>query len=357
MKKTFLEYLAESAEGPRIPHPEDSIFDGSAEAKKYLGALKEVAANPTEISIKWDGGIALFFGRMQDGRFFITDKYMPAKGVYPTSPNQWIEYDQSRGANREDLYGKINGIWKGLEQSVGSTIGTFKGDLMHYGVLQPVDGNFIFRPTTVEYRFPVDSQLGKIMQGKVGVIVVHQFNGKPWDGKSGLANVGNVAILGPKAGLAFSISLPSSLTIESDRLISSAGPAIDDFLAGLSTTAKNAIKTYFNKRITKQTNQDIKQWLGQNISRKQYDFLVGTDDTRGYLVEKKPAFDQLIHVWNSLYKLKTNLVGQLEKQVKGFQQYVHGQPGGEGFVFPSSIGLIKLVDREIFGSAHFAKND
>lgn len=357
MKKTFLDYLVESTEGPRIPHPEDSIFDGSAEAKKYLNALKEVASNPTEVSIKWDGGIALFFGRMEDGRFFITDKYMPAKGVYPTSPEQWVEYDQKRGANRADLYEKINGIWKGLERSVGNTVGTFKGDLMHYGVLQPIDGNFVFRPTTVEYRFPVDSQLGKIMQGKVGVIVVHQYNGQPWDGKSGLANVSNVAILGPKAGLSFAISSPSSLIIDADKLVSAAGAQVDDFLAGLSSTAKNAIKTYFNKRITKQTNQDIKQWLVQNVSKKQYDFLIGTDATQGYLVEKKPAFDQLIHVWNALYKLKANLVGQLEQQIKGFQQYVNGRPGGEGFVFPSSIGLVKLVDREAFGSAHFAKNN
>ena len=190
MKKSFLEYLAESAEGPRIPHPEDSIFDGIDSAKKYLSALKEVAANSSEVSIKWDGGIALFFGRARDGRFFIADKYMPAKGVYPTSPEQWVEYDKKRGANRNDLYEKINGIWKGLERSVGNTVGTFKGDLMHYGILQPVDGRFVFKPTTVEYRVPVDSTIGKLMQGKIGVIVVHQINGKPWDGISGLSNAG-----------------------------------------------------------------------------------------------------------------------------------------------------------------------
>lgn len=357
MKKSFLEYLAESAEGPRIPHPEDSIFDGSAAAKKYLKALKEVSDNSSALSIKWDGGIALFFGRTQDGRFFIADKYMPAKGVYPTSPNQWIEYDQKRGANRDDLYEKINGIWKGLESAVGNTVGIFKGDLMHYGVLNPINNRFIFKPTTVEYRIPVDSSIGKAIQGKIGIIVVHQFNGKPWDGTSGLSNVGNVAILGPKAGLDFTVTMPSSAVIEADRLISSSAVQIDDFLSGLSSVAKSAIKTYFNKRITQQTNENIKDWLLKNTSKKQYDFLIGNENQTGYLAEKKQAFDQLIHVWNSLYKLKMNLVHQLEKQIKGFEQYINGKAGGEGFVFNSSIGLIKLVDREVFGGAHFAKTD
>ena len=45
---------------------------------------------------------------------------------------------------------------------------------------------------------------------------------------------------------------------------------------------------------------------------------------------------------------------QLEKQVKGFSQTIQGQPGGEGFVVPTSAGLVKLVNRAQFGGAHFA---
>jgi len=52
MKLDFLDYIFEAGEGPRIPHPEDSIFAGSASATKSIGALKEIIANPGAGSIK-----------------------------------------------------------------------------------------------------------------------------------------------------------------------------------------------------------------------------------------------------------------------------------------------------------------
>jgi hypothetical protein len=46
----------------------------------------------------------------------------------------------------------------------------------------------------------------------------------------------------------------------------------------------------------------------------------------------------------------------LEKQVKGFTQEVNGQPQGEGFVANTpSAGIVKLVNRGVFGQAHFNK--
>lgn len=361
MKKTFTEYLVEAAEGPRIPHPEDSIFDGSSTAVKHLAALRQVITNPSGVSIKWDGGIALIFGRNDQGVFVLADKYMPTKGVYPTSPDQWVEYDRARGANRQDLYEKINGIWAGLEQSVGTTKGLFKGDLMHYGVLEPIAGNYIFKPTTVEYHVPVNSPLGNLISGKIGIIVVHQYNGMPWDGKSGITNRGNVAVIDPKAGINFQLSNPADLVMAAERSLAAKGKLVDQFLSGIDKVAREAIKTYFNKRITKQTQDDIDVWLSnpKNISGKQYKALIagseGGESPSGYLVKNKDAYTALVDIWNNIYRLKTNLVSQLEQQVKGFKQYINGQVGGEGFVFPSQFGLIKLVDREVFGAAHFSK--
>lgn len=355
--KKFYEYLAEAAEGPRIPHPEDSIFSGSAEAAKYLAALNEVMQNPQKSSIKWDGGIALYFGRDQQGQFFVTDKYMPAKGVYPTSPEGWIEYDRARGADRTDLYDKIKTIWSGLEAAVGNTTGTFKGDLMSVGQLQPVDGKFVFVPTTVEYRIPVDSQLGKLIAGKVGVVVVHKYQDRPWDGRTGLTNAGNVAILPPAADLTFKLTdvpaLSASARQAADTL-KSQGNQVDQFLQGIPGVARVALQTYTNKYITGQTKDSVDVWLRNNISDKQFQFLVG-DDNNGYLVQNKAGLNALFNVWNAMYQYKVNLVNQFESQIQGFEQYINGQPGGEGFVFPSSHGLIKLVNRQQFGGAHFAK--
>ena len=299
MKLDFLDYIFEAGEGPRIPHPEDSIFAGSASATKYIGALKEIIAKPGAGSIKWDGGIALFFGRNTAGQFVCADKYMPAKGVYPTSPQAWVEYDRQRGADRSDLYAKIELIWAGLEAAVGSTQGLFKGDLMWTGVLEPIEGKYIFKPTTVEYRIPVAGALGKLIAGKVGGIVVHQFNDAPWDGKTGLTNAGNVAVLTPTAGITFSLKNPVKLVSDAEKAVASQGKLADDFLAGLAGTVKSAIQTYMNKKITKQTNDELVQWLPSNVSNKQVQLLIGANND-GYLMQNEAGLTAVFAIWFQL---------------------------------------------------------
>ena len=339
------------AAGPRIPHPEDAIFDGSAEAKKYLNALKQAIANPGTGSIKWDGGIALYFGRLPDGTFTIKDKYMP-DNVNPTSPQDWVTYDLNRGKNRDDLYDKIKLIWNGLERAVGNIVGLFKGDLMSVGQLRPIDGYYVFSPTTVEYRVPVDSELGKLIGGKVGILVAHEFDGAPWNGEPAL-NPSNVAVITPKAGVNFTLKVPKALVSSAEQALAKYGNLADEFLNGLSNVARDAIRKYTNHKITKQTNDTLPEWLSKNISGKQYQFLIGNND--GYLVQNKQGLDAVINIWNAIYKLKANLAQQLESQVTGFEQWTGGKQEGEGFVFPTSAGLVKIVNREGFGAAHFNK--
>lgn len=350
--KQFRDYLVEAAEGPRIPHPEDSIFDGSASAANYVQALQGIAANPTNVTIKWDGMIALYFGRDAQGNFFIADKYMPAKGVFPTNPKQWQDYDASRGAVRADLYQKINLIWPGLEKAVGQTIGTFKGDLMFVGPLQPINDQYIFKPVTVEYRVPVNSDLGRLIRGRRALIVVHTFQNAPFNGR-GLTSNEEVAIIPPNAGIKFSVKNPVNLSNAASAAIAKYGASIDKFLAGLPNVAKEAIKKYVMHVKIGKTTMPINEWLRANVSNKQYNFLVG-DDQNGYLNQYKNDLAALFKTWNAISAFKENLAQQLETQVKGFQQLVNGQPQGEGFVIPTRFGLVKLVQRAGFTAAHFA---
>jgi hypothetical protein len=338
--------------GPRIPHPEDAIFDGSSEAKKYLEALKQAIADPKSGSIKWDGGIALFFGRLADGTFVVTDKYMPDKGMFPKSPQEWIQYDQSRGANRADLYDKIKLIWPGLEQAVGNTKGLFKGDLLFTGRLKPIKGYYVFAPVTVEYRVPVSSDMGRMLKDKVGAVVVHQFNDKPWSGSPPLKST-SVALIEPKAGIDFNIKKPTKLIQNAEQAINKYGSLADRFFESLPKTVKDAIKKFANHQITKQTTDTLLPWLEKNTSAKQYEFLVGNND--GYLIKNKAGLDAVFAIWNAIYQLKLNIAQQLEPQVQGFEQWTGGKPEGEGFVFPTNAGLVKIVNREGFGAAHFNK--
>ncbi len=350
--KTYREYLVEAQEGPRIPHPEDSIFISSAAAKRYVGALQDLAVNPRNISIKWDGAIALIFGRDEQGQFFIADKYMPAKNVYPKNPNEWRAYDQARGANRADLYAKIAGIWPGLEQAVGKEIATYKGDMMFYGPLEPINNEFVFRPVTVEYHVPVNSPLGRQIAGRISLIVVHQRNDVPWNGR-GLTGNQQVAIIPPTAGIEFSLRNPIALSRAAESTLAQFGPVVDQFLSGMSNVAREALQKYIAHRKIGKTGLKLSDWLRENVSNKQYQLLIG-DGRSGYLLENKQGLDALFKIWNAISAFKENLAQQLETQVTGFQQYVAGQPQGEGFVIPTGMGLIKLVQRGGFTAAHFS---
>ncbi len=359
MVKRFSDYLAEAiGDGPRIPHPEDAILQGSSKAMQYARALGEIVQNPERATIKWDGGIALYFGRNQQGQFFMTDKYMPAKGVYPTSPQGWQEYDAARGANRADLYTKIETIWPGLEKSVGQTSGVFKGDLMMVdpGGLKPNGSGFVFSPTTVTYTVPTNSYLGKLMQNKVALIVVHEFDGQPWDGETGLKNISNVAVIPPNVNLKF--GLPGSsellkLIRSAETLIGVHGKQADSFLSGLDNVALGLLGKYLNQIRTQQTKDTINHWLQINANKKQYNNLVG-DGESGYMSKNKAGLESLYQIWNSVFKAKVAIVNAFESQVQGFDQKTSAGPGGEGIVFPTSYGLVKLINPN-FGIAHFAK--
>lgn len=373
MKLDFIDTLLteDAAGGARIPHPEDAIFSGLPEAQKYLAGIKEVIANPQTNTVKWDGFIALFFGYAPTGEFFINDKYMP-EGFFAKSAADWERYDTQIKASknpRTDLYPKLDAIWEGLRVSVTAKA-IFKGDLMAIGDdMVPKGGKYVFKGVTVTYKIPTNSPAGIAMEDKAGMIVVHSMNGTPWDGVTGLANKGNVAILGPmglpagQKAAPFKLNEPTKLLKSADATLKTSGPEAEKFLMGLDGVSRAKIQTYFNKKITKQTNAVLDAWLkdpASNTKPPTLKKLAGYIDPKtgepvtGYLENNKAGFDALAKVWNSMYELKNNLAGQLEKQVKGFTQEVNGQPQGEGFVANTpSAGIVKLVNRGVFGGAHF----
>jgi hypothetical protein len=282
---------------------------------------------------------------------------MPAKGVYPTSPQGWRDYDNNRGANRTNLYDKIEALWPGLEASVGNTTGIFKGDLMADGEeMIPKNNNFVFKPTTVTYTVPTQSYLGRLMTNKVALIVVHEFAGKPWDGKTGLANVSNVAVTPPNVNLDFSLPKDNALLSEVvgiQSIISQYGSVADEFIAGLDNVAKKLLGTYLNHVRTQQTKDTINVWLKTHANNKQYQNLVG-DGENGYMAKNKQGLDAVYKIWQSIFKTKIDIYNSFESQVQGFSQSTAAGAGGEGIVFPTSLGLIKLINPN-FGKAHFAK--
>lgn len=361
MKLDFLNSILKEERTGAQPHPEDSIFDGSAAVQQALDSLFYVIKNPGSITIKWDGFPALIFGRLPDGRFTVQDKYMFDNQIFADSPQAWQEYDskKSSGKLRPDLYQKLERIWSPLEQAVGNSTGFFWGDLLWSQMLSPVNGMYIFKPNVVEYRIPAKTTLGQQIGRSVGGIVVHQYfadsRARPqqWNGQ-GLNTTGLITILTPNAGIKFKLNDPVQLTKVAKAAVNQYSRLVETFLGGMDGVARQALQKYMNKRITGQTNEELVDWLKNNVSGKQYKTLVG-ENYSGYLYRNQKGLTALFTVWNSIYALKVNLAQQLEQQVQGIESWIGGQKQGEGFVFNTPSGLVKLVQRGTFGQALFSK--
>lgn len=368
MALEFIQQLTESITG-RTPHPEDAIFDGSQSAANHLSALISLVENPDDVTIKWDGYPALIFGRLSDGSIGIGDKYMFDKGVLVRNADEWLNYDSQKlaGGLRGNLYDAVAPLWAGLDRAVRSS-GFFWADLMYSATPPLVEGSYSFKPNLVEYRIDATTELGKLIGASSSGVVVHQYfsevgaNPVQWNG-SGLQNVaGGVAIIPPTAGNRYNLKTPVKQEHAASQAIKVYGTAVDSLLSALPKTTVAKIKTYFNKRVTRQTTQELHEWLEAQVSAKQFTALVG-DDHSGLLFSenesgekvKSAAYIGLVTIWDTMYAFKENIARQLESQTIGIQEFINGQPAGEGFVYPTSFGLAKIVDRGSFSAANFAK--
>lgn len=370
---------------PRIPHPEDAFLTGGSEAAEHaINQLENSVKNANKVTIKWDGKPALIWGRLPNGKLAVMDKYMFDSGYAAQSPKDWEKYDKNKpsGTMRGDLYTKLNAIWPGLDLATKGS-GFYWGDMMWAGQLKPQNGVYRFKPNTVDYAIPANSDLGKMIADKTGGIVVHQKfdnlgdkTAEVWNGK-GLKNVpGGVAIISPNVGIEFSLEMPTDLLSGAKSTLNQYRNQVDDLLFSIPASTRAKIKTYFNQRIVGNTNDPLHEWLQSQISAKQYQALVtgntneqgkydaNTENLPGKLftlengkVMPSQAYKGLTEIWNSIYRLKLHLAQQLESQVKGLDQSTGGQAEGEGFVVPTPDGLVKLVNRGLFSTQNVQKNN
>jgi len=346
-----------------LDHPEDLVFiEDEVGAKRAIQAVEATINNPQTVTIKWDGYPALIFGKGIDGRFTIMDKHMFNKkdgtGRQVFSPKEFVEYDRARGVDRGDLYNLISTIWPGLEKEDRGSNGYYWGDLLFSVPLQDEKGVFKFRanPNGIAYTVDTDSDVGKLLAGKVAGIAVHQFipadaastdEATSLNGSIGnLQNTSNVAIVPSKMPITPNLKMPKQLLNVAKRELNQYGPAIKD----LMHTAPQARNT-FNQLFTTYINKKI---VSGNLSNLLKDFMAYvetrpmSDKMKAKILEhlkvNKEGLLGAFKVWVAIYNLKMSVVKQLDQAathspVKGYLQ--DGTQTQEGFV---SQGL-KFVDR------------
>jgi hypothetical protein len=354
-----------------LDHPEDMIFlGGSKGAASAIQSIINTAKNPNSITIKWDGYPALIFGNDSNGKFSIMDKHMFNKkdgSGRVHSPKEFMAYDQARGVNRESLYHIINAIWQGLAKDSHGTKGYYWGDLLFSHRLEEQNGVYSFKanPNGIAYKVSADSPVGKLIAGKDAGVAVHQFlnpNSISTDdaqslngGIGNLKNSSNVVVVPSKMPNTSKINISEPLLKNAQDAIAKFGPTVDQFLEN-APQARNAFTqlftVYINKKIVAgDLNNLVDGFMEFLTTRKMSDGMRAK--ITEYMKQNAQALTGAFTIWAEIYKLKMDVISQLNKAaeaspVKGYLQ--DGTETHEGFV---SNG-VKLVDRMGFSRQNLA---
>jgi hypothetical protein len=370
-----------------LTHFEDAIIlKGSQGAQEALQTLASIIQHPNTVTEKFDGYPALIFGHDINGKFTVVDKHMFDQGVLPASPQDFIQHDLNRGADRSNLHFIIGQIWNPLRQASDNSKGFYWGDLLLGYTPKPVDGKYIFQPNPKGIRYEVaeDSALGKYISTKVATIAVHQYidpgtylsvqqqnqilkaSGKrvkklkatdfaiSLNGGLGELNPNTkIGILPSKLPVTPSLQIDSAYINSFQSKLQQLGDYVDILLSG-SPVANNVFKEqylmkYINWKV-RQRNLNVSadefiQYVDQNIPM--------SDAVRKnmlyFLNRVKPHLNILFALWRALYAIKLVIYRQMNMAAKqspliGYLQT--GQRSQEGFVAQG----YKFIDRLKFSA-------
>jgi len=407
-----------------LEHLEDNIFNkgypGAKEAVDYLYSLHQMLEGnsnaPVNMTTKWDGAPAIVAGKdPQTGKFFVG-----TKGVFAKSPklnftdkdiqtNHPDKMKDGEMQSSEGLRSKLRNALKYLSRLNWDTVA--QGDML-YGSKEDIktttiDGeeNLVFKPNTITYAVPKNSELGKQISSTDFGIVWHT----EYTGGSTLADTQakfgfDSSVLGQANGLwhrdALIKDLSGTVTFtkeesndilnsiqEADNYLKSinadtfkwlqtgadigssmkrSGESGMEFLIQLKAHANNQVRqgkfdepTKFAKDfVTKYVNFWTKQ-IDDVSSQKAIDAKtkIMVDGVRT-IKENIPQIIAVYDLYLKLIEAKIKIIRKLEqiRQIGTFIQDENGftLTGEEGFVAVDRMGsALKLVDRLEFSRLNF----
>lgn len=363
-------------EGARIVHPEDRVFtDGITGAQKAIADLESMVKGKQVTTIKWDGFPALVFGRNVDGELIVADKHMFDKkdgSGRVTSPEAFRQYDVNRGANRNDLYEKIDLLFPALETIIpGGFRGFYMGDLLYAGRLPENRGYYTFKPNTVTYRVKAQSPTGAKIAQSVAGIAVHTFIPDISSGDQPLKGLGGLPDSGPIWFVSGEMPVPrvqmdTTALNTAKQTVAKYSEAVGTFMAKLNEIKAKGllgnISTYITAKIGSGNFDnmlaDFYRYLPSKLSPGAASKLLGDNQDGWLYTEGAPGLQGLFAIWVAIYNLKINVKQQIDTQVGAgdIQAFTGNDPGHEGYVVGGGEEKMKLIDRLGFSRANFAKN-
>lgn len=397
-----------------LTHLEDlSLFKGKKGAVEAIRFLKNLSTivkghSPKKFNVttKWDGSPAIVCGRdPNDGKFFVG-----TKGVFAKSPklNKSANDIQQNHADAGDndksgLRQKLNTVLQHLSKLNIQNV--LQGDLMFtQGDLQErsFEGKsyITFRPNTITYAVPSDSQLAqKMKSAKVGIVFHTSYDGESLDKMSASFKV-DLSELNQTADVWFDdayikdFSGMATMTAQESEAVDSAIADAQKYLGTIGNAfefldgsdAGNDLKiniaANMNTNIKQNSiQQDPQQFYNQFVQdytrraeEKITSLKTGRDGPAGqrrlnalqiglnYLNTNKSNMMSFYALWLKLGAIKDVLYKKLSniKAIDSFEE-VEGElkvRDPEGFVAIDHIGsAVKVVDRLDFSRKNFMKSE
>ena len=397
-----------------LTHLEDlSLFNGKKGAVEAIRFLKNLSTivkghSPRKFNIttKWDGSPAIVCGKdPADGKFFVGTKGVFAKSPKLNKSAQDIETNHADvGDNdKSGLRGKLNTALQHLSKLNIENV--LQGDLMFtQGDLQERGFEnkkyLTFKPNTITYAVPSDSELAnKMRSAKVGIVFHTAYEGESLDNMSAsfkvdLSNLNQTAdvwfddaYIKDFSGMATMTAKESeavdSAIADAQKYLGSIGNVFE-FLSGseAGNDLKINIAANMNANIKQNSiQQDPEQFFNQFIAdynrraeEKIAQLKTGREGPAGqrrlnalqigldYLNTNKSNMMSFYALWLKLGAIKDVLYKKLSniKAIDSFEE-VDGElkvRDPEGFVAIDHIGsAVKVVDRLDFSRKNFMKSE
>jgi len=393
--RTFIQYLEEAKSGKNthLTHLEDLVFEGSNRAEEAVAFLEEItkmlngnSKSKTNATVKWDGAPAVFCGiDPENGKFFVG-----SKSIFNKTPKINYTVSDIRKNHPGGVADKLKTALKYLKKL--PIRGVLQGDMM-FGPgdikTKKIDGvmHYTFKPNTIMYAVPVNSDLGdKIKTAKMGIVFHTTYTGKSIQDMTAsfgadvkkLKSVNSVwvddADFKDMSGTA---TLTSSESTKINSIVRRAKAALKtakSFLNDIERQEKivSNLNIYVNSKVkqgtTSLSNKEFINWVNDKI-QKEMDGLTSEaaikkrESSRkqmlDYLKSKNKEMDSVFSLHALLTEGKIILLRKMES-VKSMGTFIQTSTGlevtkPEGFVAIDKISnnAVKIVDRLEFSRANF----
>jgi hypothetical protein len=405
--------LEADGKNTHLEHLEDNIFnkghEGAKEAVDYLYSLHQMlegnTKTPVSMTTKWDGAPAIVAGKdPQTGKFFVGTKGVFAKKPKMNFTNSDIEkYHADQGEkDASGLRDKLKLALKYLSRLNWDTVA--QGDMLFAGPEdikeEVIDGEqyIVFKPNTIVYAIPKDSDLAKeILSAGFGIVWHTEYVGGPTlaDTQAKFGFDASVLGNGANAGVwqrdATIKDLSGTVTLsdaEGHKMLSAIQEA-DNYLKSIDANTfswlqkgTDLVGKTFLEQLKAHANNQVRQGHFDEPTKFAQDFITKfvnywtkeidkvkqqkTIDAKTQTMVQgvkfiKENLQSIIAVYDLYLKLieaKIIIVRKLEqiRQMPTFKQTEKGYEitGEEGFVAVDRLGnALKLVDRLEFSKLNF----